>query len=998
MPIENVEAFKTWLANTLSPICDADPQALAKYVVALVKKDKPQEELKALCKDQLEVFLQKETNTFVESLFVALNTKTYLPVHVPEPVPVPVPEPEEKKPEPIITHRKSEDVPDDDERDFRRVRKRSRSRSPHDKGRGRSGSAERDRKRYGDDDRPRRRDDYRPRGRERDYRRDYGRERRNYTSPDRRPHKDDSSSAPGESAAGNSPDGVNAPPPTYTTPSLSSTITVVSNDQPWMSQGGRGNFRGNDRGRGGFRGGRGRGGPPRPQRCRDYDEKGFCMRGELCPFDHGPDPVVVEDSSLPGMLAFPPASNGQQQGMPPIGPPRPPMSQAPPFSAGGPPPPPQQGPPNMGPRPRAPMGPRGPRPPRPPMSQPPPATGEGGPRPPPPGPGLAPPRPPPGPPPPRRATPPPGTAPPHPPVPRGGPPPPPRYPQDIRMTIMPPKHIRMTLPAPPPKREPFDQDGYNPELPGLDAGPSVGRPPYWSGGNNRNPTQTRALVSVPMVSTITTPKVETQASESTSGHTRVVIDSGENRKRTFHQAMGPGSGAGMPYTGPPVKQGGHVRDRLGWKHTNCTLEIKKVPRDMNTVSKLSGYFERFGTVSNVQVCFDGDAESALVTFSSNAEARAAHQCTDAVLNNRFIRVFWHNKDQSQHHQGQSTPGEAAHPNPGPVRLSVRDRLYINPEHAKTTGSSGPISEKVHASSSGLSKTVYNPEAMKKVNTPQAAKQPSASQIAAQKVAEAQEALRKKQEEKKKEALKLKMNLQTKKQELLQKQIQQQKMLIERLEKNKSMAAPERDAIMKTLKTVQESITKLKTDEPPKAATSTKPKTRQEAQRELLDAEMDLLNAKTAGEDTTALKKRLAELQQEAQSLAGAVLDRRPKQLAITGYQIGDKDEILTHLSQFGEVEKVEYDETGLTLLLEFKTRLEAEIAATKGSIFKGMTLNITWNLPTRTVTLDQDEEGEVDLNSPGPGDGDTGATTSKLCSSQPEVFSVISVLFDIMSP
>lgn len=37
--------------------CDADPAALAKYVIALAKKDKPQPELKALCEDQLDVFL-----------------------------------------------------------------------------------------------------------------------------------------------------------------------------------------------------------------------------------------------------------------------------------------------------------------------------------------------------------------------------------------------------------------------------------------------------------------------------------------------------------------------------------------------------------------------------------------------------------------------------------------------------------------------------------------------------------------------------------------------------------------------------------------------------------------------------------------------------------------------------------------------------------------------------------------------------------------------------
>ena len=29
-------------------------------------------------------------------------------------------------------------------------------------------------------------------------------------------------------------------------------------------------------------------------RCRDYDEKGFCLKGDLCKFDHGTDAVVLE--------------------------------------------------------------------------------------------------------------------------------------------------------------------------------------------------------------------------------------------------------------------------------------------------------------------------------------------------------------------------------------------------------------------------------------------------------------------------------------------------------------------------------------------------------------------------------------------------------------------------------------------------------------------------------------------------------------------------------
>lgn len=60
--------------------CDADPSALANYVVALVKKDKPEKELKALCADQLDVFLQKGTS-FTEDDYDALMNVLAKQVH-----------------------------------------------------------------------------------------------------------------------------------------------------------------------------------------------------------------------------------------------------------------------------------------------------------------------------------------------------------------------------------------------------------------------------------------------------------------------------------------------------------------------------------------------------------------------------------------------------------------------------------------------------------------------------------------------------------------------------------------------------------------------------------------------------------------------------------------------------------------------------------------------------------------------------------------------------
>jgi RNA-binding protein 26 len=51
---------------------------LSKYVIALIKKEKPEDELKVSMQDQMEVFLQSETKDFVQMLFDALDSKSYL--------------------------------------------------------------------------------------------------------------------------------------------------------------------------------------------------------------------------------------------------------------------------------------------------------------------------------------------------------------------------------------------------------------------------------------------------------------------------------------------------------------------------------------------------------------------------------------------------------------------------------------------------------------------------------------------------------------------------------------------------------------------------------------------------------------------------------------------------------------------------------------------------------------------------------------------------------
>lgn len=72
------------------------------------------------------------------------------------------------------------------------------------------------------------------------------------------------------------------------------------------------------------------------------------MRGDMCPFDHGSDPVVVEDVNLPSMLPFqPPPIPGVDAPPPPGLPPPPPLMNPPPVNLRPPVPPPGTLPPSL---------------------------------------------------------------------------------------------------------------------------------------------------------------------------------------------------------------------------------------------------------------------------------------------------------------------------------------------------------------------------------------------------------------------------------------------------------------------------------------------------------------------------------------------------------------------------------------------------------------------------------------------------------------------------
>lgn len=982
MIIENLDALKTWLSETLEPICDADPSALAKYVVALVKKDKTEKELKALCIDQLDVFLQKETQQFVDKLFEAVNNKSYLPRTEQPPPLLKIEKDEQKKDEPNreedrdkkfsrrVTHsppqsssrygrdsRRGDDRKRDDrsrKRDYERIPPRRdsyRDRYNRRRGRSRSYSRSRSRSRSWSKDRPRDRD------RERDRDGDRHRERDRDGSPllgrtRSRSRERESGKLKYDLERGDRPetnDGY-APPALassaatshFPVPTLSSTITVIapthhhSNNttESWSD------FRPEHPvDRGPFN----RGLPPQQRkRCRDYDEKGFCMRGDMCPFDHGSDPVVVEDVNLPNMLPFQPPPIPGVDGPPPPGlPPPPPLMTPPPVNLRPPVPPPGALPPSLPPV-------AGPPPPLPPLQ------------------------------------------------PSGMDAPPNSITSSVPTIVT--SGMRSSLPPPsaplfPPDR--YEPDVYNPEAPSIT---NTSRPVYRHRVNAQRPN----LIGLTMGE-----MDHPQREKIPNNSMRIVMES-DPRKRpgVSHDGLilskKPWFDNSPPLLRPsfnkPNHQGYHKRAQFP---PNAKLLVRLIPSELNNISKLNEHFSKFGTIVNLQVAYQNDPEGALIQFASPDEAKRAMQSTEAVLNNRFIRVNWFREDGGDGQtrsqpppQQQQLLTQPATPLATSLKQSVKDRLgpMLPPNSEAPQDPSGaaqnssklsvkerlgfppkpaaPV-EKVFSTSVGLTKTVYNPAALK----------------AAQRSSE--EALKKKQE-----ALKLQQDVRKKKQEILEKHIETQKLLISKLEKNKTIKAEDKAKIMETLGMLTKSITKLQEEIKGISSSSTlrTAKSKAQAQKELLDAELDLYKKTQAGEDTALLKIRYTQLQIEAAKRGllspgrgrglhprgrgasrargrgsrgrgrgaslHAVVDHRPRALQISGFGDTDRVELLPHFALFGEIEDCQMDENNLSAVITYKTRAEAEQAALHGVRFNQQTLRLSWHKPITPLSAADPDEAE----------------------------------------
>lgn len=69
--------------------------------------------------------------------------------------------------------------------------------------------------------------------------------------------------------------------------------------------------------------------------------------------------------------------------------------------------------------------------------------------------------------------------------------------------------------------------------------------------------------------------------------------------------------------------------------------MRKIPVEANNLGAINSHFSQFGTITNIQINWNGEPDCALVTFAQLAEAQAAFKSQKAIMDNRFIQVSWH---------------------------------------------------------------------------------------------------------------------------------------------------------------------------------------------------------------------------------------------------------------------------------------------------------------------------------------------------------------------
>lgn len=390
--------------------------------------------------------------------------------------------------------------------------------------------------------------------------------------------------------------------------------------------------------------------------------------------------------------------------------------------------------------------------------------------------------------------------------------------------------------------------------------------------------------------------------------------------------------------------------RLGPKVSSNEVQLKNVPENLNNISSLNNSFMKFGKITNIQT--SSENKEATITFSASHEAQKAYQNIETVFGTLPITANWFSDNSAE----------------------------VKPVEEKTTT------------------TPQKPKMLSLDN-----RNTGQTRLTNEKEAEViKTSLIKKQEEAKKLAQDFSAAITKRKQELLDKQLEQLNKLIEAAPNVKGEQKQVLMATINQLKTNIENIqadlassmkkpilaqanVKIVKNLPPKTPTKEDKllEAKQEALKNLLLTDLDLFVKQQQGhsdeKEILDLKKNVIILRNKLKALGitpasgtaktayqmkeklaianklleaknkvretkttSISVDHRPTQLLVSGYEVDDEDQVVTHFLQFGNITEYISDTIIPALVIKYEMRKDAETAQVKGKLFQDRRLSVTW--------------------------------------------------------
>jgi len=390
--------------------------------------------------------------------------------------------------------------------------------------------------------------------------------------------------------------------------------------------------------------------------------------------------------------------------------------------------------------------------------------------------------------------------------------------------------------------------------------------------------------------------------------------------------------------------------RLGPKVSSNEVQLKNVPENLNNISSLNNSFMKFGKITNIQT--SSENKEATITFSASHEAQKAYQNIETVFGTLPITANWFSDNSTE------------------VK-PVEEKITSPPQKPKTLSLDNRITGQTRLTNEKEAEVIKS-------------------------------SLLKKQEEAKKLAQDFSAAITKRKQELLDKQLEQLNKLIEAAP---NVKGEQKQMLMSTIIQLKTNIENIQADlasavkrpivsqSNVKVINSLPPKTptkedklleaKQEALKNLLLTDLDLFVKQQQGhsdeKEILDLKKNVIILRNKLKGLgitptSGAAktayqmkeklaianklleaknkvretkttsisVDHRPTQLLVSGYEVDDEDQVVTHFLQFGNIIEYISDTIIPALVIKYEIRKDAETAQIKGKLFQDRRLSVTW--------------------------------------------------------